>query len=370
MDQKVLVIGLDGGTPSILFPLAIKDDLTNLKKMMTSGSYGTLTSTIPPVTCPAWVSSVTGVNPGKHGIHDFFLSIDISNRKIEYANSRKRRTRAIWNILSDAGKKVVILNVPVTYPPEKVNGVMVSGMLTPNLNSDFVYPKELKDDLLDLNYQIDIGDTMLEQITSFKQSKIGLLNEIKELLHLRMRTALYLMEQCEWDLFMVVFVTLDRIFHLYWKDIDSTHISYNYEESKQTFPGILTILRELDHAIGKLIRKAGNDTNTIIYSDHGFKALNTYYFPNKIFQKKSFLKLNEKPYIIPSRINHELISSLLSKSHLNYIIQKIPVDIRRKLGLLLSPSQNYTNIFSASPEKTKAFYFGNVFRTSIIASTR
>ena len=320
MNEKVLVIGLDGGTPNLLFPFAKKGLLKNLQKIITSGSSGILTSTIPPVTCPAWVSSVTGVNPGKHGIHDFFLSVNIEKRKIEYANSKKRRVKAIWNILSDAGKKVVIVNVPVTYPPEKVNGVIVSGMLTPSINSDFVYPKKAKDDLLNLNYKIDIGETMLEQITSFKKSQIGMLSKLKELLNLRLKTALFLMEQYDWDLFMIVFVVIYRLQHLYWKNIDPEHISYNSQESKTIFPHITSIYKELDNAIGKLTEQAGKNTNIIIYSDHGFRSLNTYYFLNNVLQKESFLKIKDKPNFISSSISQDFLTKIIRKSNLDYII--------------------------------------------------
>lgn len=354
------MIGLDGATPNIIYPLAKKGILSHLKKIISTGICGNLRSTDPPVTCPAWVSSITGLNPGKHGIYDFFLSIDLRKRKIEYANSKKRRRKAVWNILSDYGKKVIVLNVPVTYPPEKVNGVMVSGMLTPSLRSDFTYPPRIKKDLLNLGYQIDLGETMLEKIISYSRDKIQMLKKIECLIERRLRAAQFLMKEFDWDLFMVVFVAFDRIQHLYWRFIDPKHIAYNPRESNSIYPHIIRVFRKLDMAVGKLVMDSGKNTNVIIYSDHGFKPLNTFYFPNNSLRKRGILKLNK--HILHSRILTQTIAQNMTKIfHLDKLLQKVPPSIKRHIRYAMSPSANFLDIFDAVPDETKAFYFGNGF---------
>jgi len=359
--NKTLVIGLDGATPNLIYPLARKGIFKNLQDIISAGVHGNLKSTIPPVTCPAWVSSVTGVNPGKHGIYDFLLSVDLRKKKIEYANSTKRKTKAIWNMLIDSGMNVIVLNVPVTYPPEKVNGVIVTGMLTPSLRSEFTYPKELKEDLLDLNYQIDIGETMLEKIISFKRGKIQMLKEVEALVESRLRAAQFLMMEYEWDFFMVVFVALDRIQHLFWRYIDSKHIAYNPIESNSIFPHIVRVFRRLDMGIGKLVKEAGKNTNIVIYSDHGFKPLNTFFFPNNVLRKKRFLKLSEKRLHHLSIVTQTNVQKTLINFHLDKLLQKIPVNIRRHIGKIIPPSIDFSSIFEVTPNDTKAFYIGDGF---------
>jgi len=89
---------------------------------------------------------VTGCNPGKHGIYDFFCTDSFSKKII---NSRYRKTKAIWNILTLNGKNSIVVNIPGTYPPEKINGIMITGLLTPSPDSDFTYPKIIKKDLIE-----------------------------------------------------------------------------------------------------------------------------------------------------------------------------------------------------------------------------
>jgi len=358
--NKVLVVGLDGASPDLLFNLASEGALPTINGIMREGAYGKLRSTIPPITCPAWVSSITGVNIGKHGIHDFFLSVDINKKEIVFANSAKRKAEAIWNIPGFADKKVVVLNFPVSYPPEKVNGVMVSGVLTPSLQSEFTYPKNLKDELLELDYEIDVADTMLDEILAFKSDKIRMLSRITEIVRKRVIAAKYLMKQFEWDLFIVVFVALDRIHHLYWRYIDPKQIAYNAEDAKTIYPCILQCYVEVDGAISSLLKSAGKDTNLIVYSDHGFRPLNRTFFTNNLLLKKGFLKLkkHKRIDILPSQ---ETFVKKIPKLHLEGVIGKLPSRMKRKIRPLFAPSREFLDIFGIEPSETKAFQFGYSF---------
>ena len=119
--QKVIVIGVDGATLDIMEPWMDRGELPNFDKIRKNGVYGKLRSTDPYYSAPAWVSIVTGCNPGKHGIYDFFRTDTFSKKLV---NSRYRKTPAIWNILTENRKKSIIVNVPGTYPPEKINGII------------------------------------------------------------------------------------------------------------------------------------------------------------------------------------------------------------------------------------------------------
>ena len=114
MGDKVLLIGIDGAPPDFIFKWAREGLLPNIGALMARGAYGHLVSTIPPMTCPAWTSSVTGVDVDKHGIYDFFLHLDMRRKKLFFANSRARRTRALWSILGRSGLSTVCLNMPLS----------------------------------------------------------------------------------------------------------------------------------------------------------------------------------------------------------------------------------------------------------------
>jgi predicted AlkP superfamily phosphohydrolase/phosphomutase len=143
---KVFVIGLDGATFDLIRPWAASGKLPTFKKLMDSGAWSELRSTVPPVTASAWSSFMTGKNPGAHGLFDFMQRRDDSY-DLTPVSARDRDGKAVWDLISDAGKKVIVMNVPVTWPPQPVNGLLITGMLTPRSADNYTYPRELADEL-------------------------------------------------------------------------------------------------------------------------------------------------------------------------------------------------------------------------------
>ena len=140
--ERVLVIGIDGATFDLLTPWMEEGFLPNLAALMGSGSHGPLRSTIPPITASAWTSFQTGKNPGKHGLFDF-TQYRPGSYETSYVNASSVLAEPLWQVLSRQGKRVVVINVPVTYPPRPVNGYLISGMLTPSMDVEFTYPPDL-----------------------------------------------------------------------------------------------------------------------------------------------------------------------------------------------------------------------------------
>lgn len=148
--MRTVIFGVDGLTFRILHPLIASGKLPHFEKLAREGCEAILESKYPPLTPPAWMSLSTGLRPSGHGVYDFWTYDDMqdywSERKAHIVTHRKSG-KAIWNILSEYGKKVLILNVPTTYPPETVDGIMVSGYTTPGPNVDFTYPTDFKTEL-------------------------------------------------------------------------------------------------------------------------------------------------------------------------------------------------------------------------------
>lgn len=145
MAMQILLIGLDGATWDLILPWVAEGRLPNLGALLREGSWGTLLSTVPPATFPAWSSFLTGLNPGRHGIFDFTRR-KFGTYEVEFVNSTYRRGRSLFRIASEAGKRVGVIGVPATYPPEKVNGFLISGFDAPvatGIDPSFVYPREL-----------------------------------------------------------------------------------------------------------------------------------------------------------------------------------------------------------------------------------
>ena len=130
--SRVLLIGLDGATFDVLGPLMRDGVMPELKDLMDNGTWGPLESTRPPITPAAWTTFMTGKGPGKHGIIDF-LRYDPKTNRLSFNDNKKISTKAktIWQILSDKNYRVGSINVPMTFPPEPVNGFMISGFDTP-----------------------------------------------------------------------------------------------------------------------------------------------------------------------------------------------------------------------------------------------
>ena len=146
--NRIVMIGWDGATFDLIPPGSAEGKLPTIARLMAAGVHGPLRSTMPPWTFPAWTSFMTGKNPGKHGIFDFFRPRP-GTYDLEFVNGGHRRGATFWKILGDAGRKVVSISMPCTFPPEPVNGVMISGFDFPGegpgsyVDARGMYPPEL-----------------------------------------------------------------------------------------------------------------------------------------------------------------------------------------------------------------------------------
>jgi predicted AlkP superfamily phosphohydrolase/phosphomutase len=270
-EPRILAIGLDGATFDVLLPLLKQKHLTHLASLMKRGAWGRLASTIPPFTGAAWSTLATGQNPGQHGIISFQerdpFNYDTSGSGFV---SSRRLGSTVWEIMSDHGKKVAVINVPLTYPPRAVNGYMVSGMLTPPGARDFTYPPSLLATLGD-DYIVDLD--FLREDDQFRSHgfppKSEILMKIREMSQVRGKTCLSLLKEKQWDFFMVVFTGTDRLAHFFWDDLESI-IQNDGNATGRIQSDIVRYLKELDEIIGRLVETFGKPAVSMVLSDHGF----------------------------------------------------------------------------------------------------
>lgn len=264
---RVLLIGLDGAEPALLNRWMNAGRLPALARLRDRGAFMPLASTRPPVTFPAWTTCVTGVNPGRHGIFDF-TELMPGERRLRFVNGSMRAAPALWNILSAAGKRVCILGVPGTYPPEPVNGIFVSGFdspVTTGVDASFVYPPEAFPRVKDWRFadfqEGDIGPGWHER------AHAALLKGIDT----KQRIACDLLASEPWDFFMLVFGESDTVSHHFWLFHDPASPRYRpgWEDA------IRTIYERLDKAVGALLDQIDDDTTVLIVSDHGFGGTGT-----------------------------------------------------------------------------------------------
>jgi len=282
--MKVFVLGIDGATFDLINPWVDAGKLPNVKALMEHGSYGTLNSTIPAHSAPSWSSCITGKNPGKHGIFDFSEHVP-GAYSVRLVNASNREGPSIWSIISQYGKKVGVINVPMTYPPEKVNGFLISGMDAPGVSSNFTYPEALSNELKSVvnDYELEAG---LWSYISKGQIDTAIHKQF-ETLDKRFELTKYLMKRYPWDFFVIVFTATDRAQHAFWRFMDPGHPLYRPEDAEKYGNPILEIYRKLDDFVGYLSQALDDDTALLVVSDHGAGASSnkTIYLNNWLCQK-------------------------------------------------------------------------------------
>ena len=284
---KLFIIGLDCAEPSLVFE-RWREDLPNLVSLMKEGVYGRLRSTIPPITVPAWTSMLTGKDPGVLGFYGF------RNRKPQsydlfIPNMTHLREKPCWEILSERGLQVILLGIPQTYPPKRVNGIMVSSFLTPDKSKDYTYPREIKDEL----DQIADGDYIID-IRNFRtEDKKWLLGEIYKMTQRRFKVVKEFIRRKPWDFFMFVEMGIDRIHHGFWRYMDRDHRLY--EPNNPFENAIFDYYVYVDKEIGELLEILPEEASVMVVSDHGAKRMKGAIAINDWLIERGYLVLKERP---------------------------------------------------------------------------
>ncbi|MFQ6092308.1 MAG: alkaline phosphatase family protein [bacterium] len=275
--RKVVVIGIDGVPYSFLRQQMAAGVMDHFTRLVEKGSFNRMNSVIPTVSSVAWSSYMTGKNPGKHNIYGF---VDRHPNPLEIfiPTSSHMKGETLWEILSRNGIKVVVMNVPVTYPPREVSGVLVSGFLATKLEKA-VYPQSLSAKLEEMGYRIDVDAWQAHQ------DKEKFLQDLHHTLERRIEMAFYLMDHQEWDFFQVHIMETDRINHFLWEQWESEDETYA--------PEFVRFYREIDRFLGEMESKLGDEIELIILSDHGFCTLKKEVFVNRWLEEKGYLTLRD-----------------------------------------------------------------------------
>jgi predicted AlkP superfamily phosphohydrolase/phosphomutase len=291
-EQKVFLIGLDGATWTLLEPLMSEGLLPNLARLRERGAWGSLWSTIPFVTAPAWTSFATGKHPGKHGLFDWRLPLRGNDTFRRFANASHIQEPRFWELLANAGRRVGLLNVPMTYPPRPTNGFIVSGMLTPSLQHHFAEPRALEETLREIpGFQIDL------RMAHYDDGNVGkFVQDLSRMTRARFEAARLLVERYDPDLFMIVSIGPDRIQHIYWHILDPQHPRHDSGKAARLAPLLKQWYCELDSLIGQLIASRPSETLTIVMSDHGFGPAVKRIDLNRWLASEGFLNFNGREF--------------------------------------------------------------------------
>ena len=287
MKNRMIIIGLDCAAPELVFDRWI-GDLPNMRKLRDEGAYGRIKSTIPPITVPAWMSMLTSKDPGQLGVYGFRNRKSHDYFDFYIATSTAIKEKRAWDYLSEAGIKVGLLGVPQTYPPTPVNGFMVCGFLTPDTDSRYTYPDEIKGQIESVvgNYIIDAEEYRTEK-------KDELLSTIYEMTEKRFKLARHFLDRERPEFFMMVEMGTDRIHHGFWKYFDEEHHKYVPDSKYKNV--IKNYYQLIDEEIGRLLSFVDSDTTVMVVSDHGAKRMDGAINVNDWLEQEGYLTRRLRP---------------------------------------------------------------------------
>jgi len=315
--MKVVLLGIDGATPSVLSNWVQEGRLPNLGRVFEAGAHGTLRSTLPPYSVQAWVSMMTGRHPASHGVVDFFER-DPGQAQHTFIQSAAIHGESLWDIVTRHGVQAGFVNVPLTYPPVPLNGYMVSGFMTPRGRDDYTYPPELRGQILSVTGEYDPDPW---DLASPDQN----LPAFQHWMAIAEKAATHLHEAWPVDMYVNVVQALDQLQHHYW-DLIINPEARQSAHGTQAWPLVDSCYTAVDKAIGRRLSWLDEDSVLFLASDHGFQPVNRWFHVNSWLAERGYLRQMQGA--------RSSLSSLgLSRERLKRLVQRLdPLGLRRVLG--------------------------------------
>jgi len=302
VSADVLLLGIDGLDPGLVERW--RSDLSALSSLVDAGTMTRIESTVPTATGVAWPAVVTGKFPAKTGVLGFTEDGELIDRN-------SIQSRCLWQLLDDTGLTACTLSVPVSYPPDPVDGIVVSGFMTPEGADDFVHPRSL-----DLDFPEVVFDTG-------RAPKATLLDAVDS----RQTVAERLLDDRPWDVFTAVFMEPDRAGHSLLKPRGDGTVD-GWDDLRDVYV-------RTDEAVGSLVDRA-DARDVVVVSDHGYgrhprRRLNV----RRWLHEHDHLELSDSELRGPSPLSKERVESLLDSVGVTNLL---PQGIKR-YGRHLLPSE-------------------------------
>jgi predicted AlkP superfamily phosphohydrolase/phosphomutase len=288
VSHRVALIGLDCADPGLVFD-RWRGQLPNLSRLIETGTWGPLRSVDPPITVPAWSCMMSSRDPGELGIYGFRNRTRHDYHSLAVADSRSVICDRVWDLLSRAGKHVILVGVPQTSPPVPVNGELVACFLTPDTSTHaYTYPDGLREEIESLVglYRVDVRNYRSDD-------RERILAEVYEMTYQRFRICRHLLDTRPWDFFMLVEIGVDRMHHAFWRFMDPAHPRYEPEHPHAD--AIRSYYVYLDEEIGELLERFDDETTVMVASDHGARPMEGSIFVNEWLADEGYLLLEQSP---------------------------------------------------------------------------
>ncbi|WP_430504618.1 alkaline phosphatase family protein [Haloparvum sp. PAK95] len=269
---RVAFLGIDGVPFSLIADNA--DLLPNLAAIAEEGSAGAIDSIVPPESSAAWPALTAGVNPGKTGVYGF-QDRETGSYETYVPMGRDVRHERIWDRVSAAGRDATVLNVPITFPPQRNVQRMVSGFLSPEVEAA-AHPASFRRTLEELDYRIDVDAKL-----GHREDKSAFLEDAQETLERRQAAFEHCIDADDWDLFFGVYMTPDRVNHFCYEA---------YAENELGRQSFLEFYEQLDEYVGAIRERLPDDVTLVVASDHGFTTLSYDVYCNEWLAETGWLE--------------------------------------------------------------------------------
>ncbi|MCB1054564.1 MAG: alkaline phosphatase family protein [Acidobacteria bacterium] len=290
--RKVVILGFDGLDPEAVRRWCEAGKLPHFSQLAEGGAFGRLRSREPLLSPIIWTTIATGRLPVDHGITNFVTRSTTDGEELP-VTSRQRRTRALWNLFTDAGRSVAVVGWWASWPAEAVDGAMVSDraglhfLLQDELAGEdlpaVVYPPELEADVdAMLRRPEDVG---LDELAAYADVPPGALDhpfDFKDQIdHLRWAIATTdayraigedLERRLDPDLLMVYFEATDSVAHLFGHLVGRHDLAGELAEQQKHYGHVVEAMyRRADAILGEYLERLPDDAVLLVMSDHGFE---------------------------------------------------------------------------------------------------
>jgi predicted AlkP superfamily phosphohydrolase/phosphomutase len=264
--SRVLFLGLDGGTMAALRPWFERGLTPHLASLWRRSAFGTLRSSEPMVTPVAWTSFLTGCTPVDHGIHEFYY-IEQSDRTVRSNHAGRVLVPNLWQVLSASGRGVVSLNLPMTYPPPRVRGIVVAGSDAPGLDWAFAqcpgFGREVMAEVPGFTHKI-VWKSRPRTVEALREQAA----RNRATFRAQVEAAERADARTDWSALMVHFHNLDSLQHRLWPYLG---VDGAGTRDRVWNAAAQSCVRVLDECVGRLLDLAARrDAAVVAVSDHGF----------------------------------------------------------------------------------------------------
>jgi predicted AlkP superfamily phosphohydrolase/phosphomutase len=286
---RLLLIALDGATLDLLQPWMDQGHLPLLARLYRQGVGGVLMSTVPWATPTAFASLATGTNPGRHGVFDFGRLIGRDYTAFVPTNGRDVRGRTLWRILSEAGLIAGIVNMPMTYPAEAVNGFVMAGIPYPSGSTQFCHPSNLLTEMKDHGWDLarNASDDLGGSYADYYQGLV-------DLVRTRGEATAWLLSKYRPNFLAVHFLETDQVQHRFWQFLAGEP---RHNPDGPHTDAILNLFQEAEQAVAQILAAAGPETTVCLMSDHGFGPTRYQVWPNNWLVQNGYLALKRGPSV-------------------------------------------------------------------------